>query len=158
MCSVSYRYNPNTTNPYWVCKQSNPNIHYFYLVYKKRNHLFPNKFWFGWIIRIWYTPTIRWTLLSSSLISSIVLASSFILGAFIYCWSLHLAIFISKINNWFWFGFLFLEDWHSYENFDCQVVTVIPSTFLIANGVKLLAVSTLKLRIKVSICLLTWWC
>ena len=56
MYSVSYRYNPNTTNPYSVYKQPNPNIHNFYSVYKKRNYSFPYKFGFGQIIRIWYTP------------------------------------------------------------------------------------------------------
>ena len=35
MYLVSYRYNRNTTNSYSVYKQPNPNIHNFYLVYKK---------------------------------------------------------------------------------------------------------------------------
>ena len=41
MYSVSYRYNPITTNPYSVHKQPNLNIHNFYSVYKKRNYSFP---------------------------------------------------------------------------------------------------------------------
>ena len=45
--SVSYRHNPNTTNPYSVYKQPNPNIYIFYSVYKKRNYSFPYKFGFG---------------------------------------------------------------------------------------------------------------
>ena len=52
MYSVSYRYNPNTTNPYSACKQPNLNIHNFYLVYKTRNYSFPFKFGFFQIIRI----------------------------------------------------------------------------------------------------------
>ena len=47
MYSVSYRYNPNTSNPYSVYKQPDPIIHIFYSVYKKRNYLFPYKFGFG---------------------------------------------------------------------------------------------------------------
>ena len=58
MYSVSYRYNPNTTNPYSVYKQPNPNIHNFYSVYKKRNYSFPYKFGFVRIIRIRYIPTV----------------------------------------------------------------------------------------------------
>ena len=56
MYSVSYRYNPNTSNPYSIYKQPNPNIHIFYSVYKKRSYSFPYKFGFGRIIRILYTP------------------------------------------------------------------------------------------------------
>ena len=56
MYSVSYRYNPNTSNPYSVYKQPNPNIHIFYSVHKKRNYSFPYKFGFGRIIRIRYIP------------------------------------------------------------------------------------------------------
>ena len=57
MYSVSYRYNPYTTNPNSVYKQLNPNIHNFYSIYMKKNHLFPYKFAFGQIIRIRYTPS-----------------------------------------------------------------------------------------------------
>ena len=58
MYSISYRYNPNTSNPYSVYKQPNPNIHNFYLVYKKRNYSFPYKFGFVRIIRIRYIPNL----------------------------------------------------------------------------------------------------
>ena len=47
MYSASYRYNPNTSNPYLVYEQPNPYIHIFYSVYKKRNYSFPYKFEFG---------------------------------------------------------------------------------------------------------------
>ena len=59
MYSISYRYNPNTSNPYSVYKQPNPNSHICYSVYKKTNFLFPYKFGFGWIIRIWFIPTLH---------------------------------------------------------------------------------------------------
>ena len=52
-----YRYNPNTSNPYLVYEQPNPNIHIFYSVYKKRKYSFPYKFGFGQIIRIRYIPS-----------------------------------------------------------------------------------------------------
>ena len=50
MYSVSYRCNPNTSNPYWVYKQPNPNIHIFYPVYKKRNYS-AGLFGFGTFLR-----------------------------------------------------------------------------------------------------------
>ena len=56
MYSISYRYNPNTSNPYSVYKQPNPNSHICYSVYKKRNYSFPYEFGFGRIIRIRYIP------------------------------------------------------------------------------------------------------
>ena len=56
MYSVSYRYNPNTTDPHSIYKQQNPNIHNFYSVYKKGNYSFPYKFWFVQIIQIGYNP------------------------------------------------------------------------------------------------------
>ena len=56
MYLVSYRYNQNTTNPYSVYKQPNPDIYQFYSVYKKGNYSFPYKFGFVQIIRIRYTP------------------------------------------------------------------------------------------------------
>ena len=57
MYSVSYRYNPNTSNPYSVYKQPNPNSHICYSVYEKRNYSFPYEFGFDQIIWIRYTPT-----------------------------------------------------------------------------------------------------
>ena len=48
-------------NPHSVYKQPNPNIHNFYLVYKKRNNSFPYNIGFVRIIWIRYTPNSRQT-------------------------------------------------------------------------------------------------